>query len=112
MDKMDNKKPVKTVKTVKEYNCVCCSYSCRRKYDLNQHLATLKHKKAENILVSAEMVLNSAVKPVKPAKPVRVVYKNFTCLCGKFYKHKRSLLNHKKIDCIYFYICMYIKIYI
>jgi hypothetical protein len=89
-------KPVKPVKPVKEYNCLCCSYYCRRKYDLNQHLATLKHKKAENILVSADSVLNSAVKPVKPAKPVRVVYKNFTCVCGKFYKHKRSLLNHKK----------------
>jgi hypothetical protein len=92
MDKMDNKKPVKTVKTVKEYNCVCCSYSCRRKYDLNQHLATLKHKKTEK----TEMIINdnilSNMDNIKAVNPVT----KFACLCGKEYKYIQGLYKHKK----------------
>jgi hypothetical protein len=57
----------KEYKEQTKFNCVCCSYYCRRKYDLNQHLATLKHKKTE-------MIINY------PAT-------KFPCLCGKEYKY-------------------------
>jgi hypothetical protein len=86
---MDNKKPVKTVKTVKEYNCVCCSYSCRRIYDLNQHLATLKHKKTEMIINDNILSNMDNIKAVKPVS-------KFACLCGKEYKYIQGLYKHKK----------------
>jgi hypothetical protein len=73
--------------TYKEYTCECCNYKCSSKCNLNKHLATLKHKKTENILLSAEIMLNSAKK----------VSKEFVCECGKYYKHKRSLTHHKAI---------------
>jgi hypothetical protein len=84
-----NKKPVKPVKPVIEYNCVCCSYSCRRKYDYDKHLATLKHKKTE-ILTDTNNILTY------PNEKVAIIAKKFNCVCGKEYKHKPSLYAHKK----------------
>jgi hypothetical protein len=77
---------VKPVKPVKEYNCVCCSYSCRRKYDLDQHLATQKHQKTEMMLKEC---LNNADRMPK-------IVEKIACLCGKSYKFRQGLQKHKK----------------
>ena len=60
--------------------CVFCDYNTSNKKDFNKHLLTDKHKMLSN--VDKEI----------PKIPI----KEFTCECGKKYKHRQSLSVHKK----------------
>tara|TARA_A100001015_G_scaffold310089_1_gene410783 strand:- start:4740 stop:5621 length:882 start_codon:yes stop_codon:yes gene_type:complete len=62
------------------YICVFCDYNTSNKKDFNKHLLTDKHKMLSN--VDKEI----------PKIPI----KEFTCECGKKYKHRQSLSVHKK----------------
>ena len=72
----------KSPKIPKFFECLCCNYNTCNKKDYVKHLTTLKHKNNENTNDTNE-------KSPKIPKP-------FQCDCGKIYKHKPSLYNHKK----------------
>ena len=55
---------------MKKYECKICNYSTNRKYNLNIHYKSKKHKNQN---------------------------KRFFCNCGKSYKYKSGLCKHKKI---------------
>ena len=62
--------------------CNICDYKYKRKYDYEKHLLTQKHinqKKLQNKLEN-NIIENN----------------NYTCNCGKIYKHKQSLNRHIK----------------
>jgi hypothetical protein len=59
-----------------EFTCEKCDYTTTSKKDYNKHLETNKHLKLSN------MTENTAEK--------------FFCDCGKEYRHRQSLYNHKK----------------
>jgi len=61
------------------YECKDCSFVCRNKKDFNRHLLTAKHQMRTNRI---------EITPIKPTI--------FVCECGKQYKYKRGLWNHKK----------------
>jgi hypothetical protein len=99
---MGNVKPVKPVKPVNEYNeneytykkyneyiCICCNYKCSRKYDLEQHLETQKHKKTENIA-------NGTIGENGCKTGNEKFGKKFDCLCGKKYIYLRGLNRHRE----------------
>ena len=71
------------VKLANKYECINCNYSTSNNYDYNRHLLTAKH----------EILTNAYINTPKIAKQI-------TCDCGKEYKHRQSLNNHKK-KCTY-----------
>jgi hypothetical protein len=58
-----------------QYECVICHYLTSRKSQWERHLQTKKHKKQK-------------YNQIQPKK--------FHCACGKIYKYRASLFNHKK----------------
>ena len=66
-------------KVAKIYKCEICDYKSCKKFNYNKHLETSKHKKLTN---TYQNVVNQK--------------NQFICNCGKVYKHKQSLYNHKK----------------
>jgi hypothetical protein len=79
-------KPEKPEKTDKKYSCINCNYFTCNKTDYDRHLSTEKHKKR----FSEDKSLTEFT-----AKIV-----NYTCKCGKEYKSRQGLYNHKK-KCTY-----------
>lgn len=68
----------------KFYICENCNYKSKNKSDYNIHCLTIKHKRLTN------------------AKNTNVISENlakneYTCCCGKIYKHQSSLSKHKKL---------------
>ena len=76
----------KVEKVEKKYVCECCDYITFRKEHFNKHILTAKHKKLQNMIKSDKIMTNSDEK---------VENDKFVCLCGKSYKHKRSLWYHQ-----------------
>lgn len=70
----------KIPKIPKNYLCEKCNYSTSSLKDFNKHNLTAKHKRLTMSYPKIEKIPNS----------------NFICECGKKYKHKQSLYNHKK----------------
>jgi len=60
-----------------KFICKTCDYYCNNKKDFNKHLLTQKH-----------------ISKQKGKLPINEI--NFTCNCGKIYKHKSSLCKHRK----------------
>jgi hypothetical protein len=71
-----------------KYYCKHCDYHTLHKGLWNRHLLTLKH----NILTNS---IEKREKKEKKEKEISL----FICECGKKYKHKSTLSNHKK-ECI------------
>jgi len=69
----------------KHFSCELCHYYTSNKKDYNKHLLTGKHKK----------LLNTNETHQNPTN-----YKQYTCTCGKTYKHMSSLCKHKN-NCNY-----------
>jgi len=65
-------------KVEKNYKCEFCDYETYKKNNFEKHLTTQKHK-----------ILTNTHKKVAN-------FKEFVCNCGKQYKHRQSLFNHKK----------------
>ena len=60
-------------KKVQKFRCEICDYECSKQSQLERHMSTEKHK----ILTNTDA-------------------KRYICECGKEYKHRQSLFNHKK----------------
>ena len=65
-------------KLAKNYMCSDCDYICSKKSDYTKHLLTRKHKILTNTYKTATKIATHV------------------CECGKTYKHRQSLNNHKK----------------
>ena len=74
------------------YNCKICDYITSKKFNLDKHFLTSKHKKLLEVAKNVGNVGN-----VGKIEDIEKVYK---CNCGKEYKHAPSLWNHKKL-CTY-----------
>ena len=74
-------------KNAEKFYCEICDFKCCKKSNYVKHLRTLKHKNTDKILTNtdAENAENASVS------------NNFVCECGKEYKHRQSLFNHKKL---------------
>ncbi len=70
------------------YKFVCepCDYKCCKQSEYNKHILTSKHKNTDNILT------NTASNGEKVSSNINI----FSCECGKEYKHRQSLFNHRK----------------
>ena len=68
------------------FECDVCDYITGSKKDYLKHLETIKHKKRTN----TSEILPDTYKP-PDLSPIQ-----FTCECGKSYKHRQSLYNHRK----------------
>ena len=59
--------------------CEICDYKCSKQFNFNRHVQTKRH----------QILTNTDQKAQKGAQ--------FSCVCGKKYKHKQSLFTHKNI---------------
>ena len=73
-------------KSSEKYGCKLCDYKTCRKSQYERHLATDKHKNAEN---DTKMVGNDSDLVPKSSE------KLFKCGCGKYYKFDEELGYHK-----------------
>ena len=83
---MANEKYSKNVPKI--FECNKCNYICSKQSILNKHFLTRKHQmltEEHKMLTDANNVLTN---------------NNFTCNCGKIFKHKSSMSRHKK-NCNY-----------
>mgnify|MGYP001185186883 CR=1 FL=1 len=74
----------------KKYICNICNFSCCKNYDFNRHLSTAKHRK-----MAMANICSSQKAPVCNFTPDDNS-KQYSCYCGKKYKHRSSLSKHKK----------------
>ena len=74
-----------TSKNPLKYECLMCDYNTSNKKDYNKHESTYKH----------QCLANGRIKVVCKNPQINII-KNYTCGCGKNYKHKGSLWNHQK----------------
>ena len=65
-----------------KFFCDICLYGCNNKNNFNKHLSTTKHLNTYNTSSILPKMLHA---------------KNFSCCCGKKYKHRQSLYTHQKI---------------
>ena len=76
--KLPQKKPQK-------FNCDLCDFHSDNKRDYSRHLDTMRHIRLTN---PNEITQKTPKKPQTPSV-------DFTCTCGKTYKHKSTLCAHK-----------------
>ncbi len=62
-----------------KFKCLKCDFKCCKQSDWNRHILTQKHIKLTNTDINTD--INTS---------------NYICNCGKKYKHRQSLFNHKK----------------
>ena len=73
-------------KNAEKYICCICDFKCCKKSNFDKHILTLKHKNTVKILTNTD---------AKNAE--NAAQNSFICECGKDYKHRQSLFNHKKV---------------
>jgi len=67
-------------KNIQKFTCSNCDFKCSKKGDWNRHILTDKHCNLTN--------------PNKNTS--NYIHKNYTCNCGRIYKHQSTLCAHKK----------------
>jgi len=70
---------IQSPKLANKFYCIHCDYGCMKSSDFIKHETTRKHKKLTNTYNPSSII----------ATPFHV------CECGKKYKHRQSLNNHK-----------------
>ena len=73
-----------------KYECKMCYFLTSNKTNYNKHLETIKHKK--------QVILTERMLKLQHDKPSAkyIIENKYMCKCGKKYKHKQSLYNHRK----------------
>ena len=73
-----------------KYECKLCYFLSCNKTNYNKHLETIKHKK--------QVILTERMLKLQHDKPSAeyLIENKYMCKCGKKYKHKQSLYNHRK----------------
>ena len=73
-----------------KYECKMCYFLSCNKTNYNKHLETIKHKK--------QVILTERMLKLQHDKPSAeyLIENKYMCKCGKKYKHKQSLYNHRK----------------
>ena len=79
-------------KNADEYSCEICHFKCCKKSNFLKHLSTPKHKNTDKLLTNTD---NKNAENADVSNNSEVKH-SFTCECGKEYKHRQSLFNHKK----------------
>jgi len=74
----------KTPKNAENYICEKCDFKCSKQSDYNRHILTAKHKNTTKY----NKIQQNTTKIQQ--------LENYVCECGKAYKHRASLFNHKK----------------
>jgi hypothetical protein len=72
-----------TPKNAEKYFCDNCDFKCFKSSDWDRHILTRKHLNTDKILTNTDVFT-----PKNAAA--------FFCDCGRIYKHRQSLFNHKK----------------
>ena len=83
-------------KNAEKFYCDLCDFYCSKSSNYDKHLLTRKHKNTAKILTNtykknAENAENAEISTVTTI---------FICDCGKDYKHRQSLYNHRKTCCV------------
>jgi hypothetical protein len=86
-DKILTNTAKKTPKKPQNFYCQTCDFITCNKKDYTRHLFTPKHTNTAKILT------NTYINTQKTQKNPTLT---FSCECGKKYKHRQSLFNHKK----------------
>jgi hypothetical protein len=76
----------KMPKNADKYICESCHFKCSKKSNYTKHLLTSKHQNTYKILTNTD---------IYDAENADII-SSFNCNCGKEYKHRQSLFNHKK----------------
>ena len=74
------KPKISTSENMQKFLCEICDFKCTKKGDWNRHILTDKHKNLTNPNYFTS----------------KNIHKNYTCNCGKIYKHQSTLCAHKK----------------
>jgi hypothetical protein len=77
-------------KSSKKFHCINCDYITSRYSQYKRHNLTLKHQNTAKILTFTDNL--------EPKSSTSIDH--FVCDCGKNYKHRQSLFNHRK-NCNY-----------
>jgi hypothetical protein len=76
-------------KDAKNFLCKKCDFVCFKQSNFNKHLLTSKHQNTDKILTNCDKKM-----------PEDTYERNeYICDCGRSYKHRQSLWNHKK-NCV------------
>ena len=76
-------------KNAGNFYCHNCDFYCSKQSNFNKHILTRKHQNSMKILTNTD---------TKNAENAENAAQNiFICECGKEYKHRQSLFNHKKV---------------
>jgi len=75
-----------TPKNAEFFHCENCDFKCCKPSDWSRHIATRKHKDTYTILTNNNEFY---------AENANII-NTYICECGKEYKHRQSLWNHKK----------------
>jgi len=73
-------------KSSKKFHCIFCDYYTSRPSQYDRHVLTLKHKNTAKRLTNTDALVPKSSAPSN----------TFFCDCGKEYKHRQSLFNHRK----------------
>jgi len=72
-----------------KFHCILCDYYTSRKSQYDRHLLTSKHQNTDKLLTNTDIESSESSETTS-------IINNFSCSCGKEYKHRQSLFNHKK----------------
>jgi len=76
-------------KNAKTFLCEKCDFVCSKQSNFNKHLLTSKHQNTDKILTNCDKKMPDGVYDQT----------EYFCDCGRSYKHRQSLWNHKK-NCV------------
>ncbi len=78
--------------------CDICDFICSKQSNYAKHLMTRKHKNTSKILTNTYILASKNAENAENVENVdnSEISNNIVCECGKEYKHRQSLWNHKK----------------